>query len=146
MKKYLTIIISAFILSSNAQPVLKDVTWVLLKIEDKAAKTCLTISHDHSVLLFEDSTYAGYGCDAFSGRYKINGNKINFIGGMSITNAGCSNPEDYTAEDYIMKNFIQLEYKIVDDNLILNKDDNVIFTFVKRAKKKKGNKHNKHNK
>jgi heat shock protein HslJ len=135
MKKYLIIFISLFFLTSNAQINFKGITWVLTKIEDKRNESSLIIDHTYSILRFEDSTYVGYGCNAFSGKYKITGNKINFIGGMLNTDQGCTDPEDYKAEDYVMQNFLQLEFMQSGDSLILKKSDRIIFTYVKRKEK-----------
>lgn len=131
MKKYLVILICVFTTFSQAQK-LKNVTWVLSKIEDKEAKTSINLNHTHSILRFEDSTYTGYGCNGFSGKYKITGNKITFLGGMQITDNGCGNPDDYKAENYVLENFIQLQYKQVGENLILGNNGNVIFTYYKQ--------------
>lgn len=135
MKKYLIIITSLFFLSSNAQNNLKDITWVLTKIVDNKENTSLKLDNNYSILRFSDSTYTGYGCNAFSGKYKIKNNRINFIGGMLNTEQGCTDPEDYKAEDYVLLNFLQLEYKINGDTLILNKGDKIIFTYIKRKVK-----------
>jgi len=135
MKKYLIVVVSMFFLSVNAQNNLKDVTWVLKKIEDNRENTSLLINNNYSILRFSDSTYTGYGCNAFSGKYKITNNKINFIGGMLSTDQGCTDPEDYKAEDIMMQNFTQLEYVQTGDSLILKKGTRVTFTYVKRKTK-----------
>ncbi len=132
MKRYLILVISVFILNSQAQTGLKNVIWVLSKIEDTKAKTSINLNHSHSILKFEDSTYTGYGCNGFSGKYKVAGNKINFLGGMKITDNGCGNPDDYKAENYVLQNFIQLEYKQVGETLILKKGNEVTFTYNKQ--------------
>ena len=137
MKKYLVIIITLFFLSSNAQINFKGITWVLTKIEDKRDETSLHLDNTYSILRFEDSTYVGYGCNAFSGKYKITGNKINFLGGMLNTDQGCTDPEDYKAEHYVMQNFLQLEYKQSGDSLILTKGERMIFTYIKQKEKVK---------
>jgi len=137
MKKYLIIIISLFFLSSNAQIKFKGITWVLTKIDDNRDGSSLKIDHNYSILRFDDSTYIGYGCNAFSGKYKIIGNKINFIGGMLNTDQGCTDPEDYKAEDYVMQNFTQLEYMQSGDSLILKKGERVTFTYMKQKEKEK---------
>ena len=107
----------------------------MTKIEDKKAKTSLIINNEHATLRFDDTTYAGYGCNAFSGKYKVMGNKINFLGGMHITDNGCGAPEDYKAENYVLQNFMQLEYKLTGETLTLNKDNEVVFTYVKKKEK-----------
>jgi heat shock protein HslJ len=138
MKKYLTIIISLFFLSINGQTAIKDlkgITWVLKQIDDNRDHTSVKIDNNYSILRFEDSTYVGYGCNAFSGKFKITGNKINFIGGMLNTEQGCTDPEDYKAEDYVMQNFTQLEYMQSGDTLILKKGSRVTFTYIKRKGK-----------
>lgn len=135
MKKILLILVCAFTIFSQAQK-LKNITWVLSKIEDKEAKTSINLKHTHSILRFEDSTYTGYGCNGFSGKYKITGDKINFLGGMQITDNGCGNPDDYKAENYVLENFIQLQYKQVGDNLILGYNGNVIFTYYQQTQDK----------
>ncbi|MEO6304577.1 MAG: META domain-containing protein [Bacteroidia bacterium] len=135
MKKYLILIISLFFLTSKSQTGLKGITWVLSNVEDKKAKTSISLNHDHSILRFEDSTYAGYGCNAYSGKYRITGNKINFLGGMQISDQSCTQPDDAKVEDYIMKDFIQLEYKQVGETLILTKPNEVVFTFNKKKTK-----------
>lgn len=135
MKKYLIMIVSMFFLSANAQTNLKNVTWVLKKIEDKRNNESLQINNNYSVLRFSDSTYIGYGCNAFSGKYKITGNKINFIGGMLNSDQGCTDPEDYKAEDIMMQNFTQLEYHQSGDSLFLKKGTRIVFTYIKRKEK-----------
>ncbi len=135
MKKYLTMIVGMFFLSVNSQTNLKNVTWVLKKIEDKRDQTSLLINNNYSILRFSDSTYTGYGCNAFSGKYKITGNKINFIGGMLNTDQGCTDPEDYNAEDIMMQNFTQLDYLQSGDSLILKKGTRIVFTYLKRKEK-----------
>ena len=135
MKKYITIIICVFFLSSNGQINFKGITWVLKKIEDKRDDSSVKIDNNYSILRFDDSTYVGYGCNAFSGKYKVTGNKINFIGGMLNTDQGCTDPEDYKAEDYVMQNFLQLEYRQSGDSLILKKGERVIFSYIKRKEK-----------
>ena len=134
MKKNLLVLISFYFLSLNAQNNLKGVTWVLSKIEDQKANTHITLNHDHSILRFEDSTYAGYGCNAFSGKYKIKGNKIIFAGGMQISDQSCTQPDDAKVEDYILQDFIQLDYKLIAETLILSKSNEVVFTYNKKAK------------
>ncbi|MEI8137888.1 MAG: META domain-containing protein [Bacteroidota bacterium] len=89
-----------FFLSLNAQIKFKGITWVLTKIEGNIENSSLIIDHNYTILRFDDSTYVGYGCNAFSGKYKITGNKINFISGMLNTDQGCTDREDYKAEDY----------------------------------------------
>jgi heat shock protein HslJ len=135
MKKYLIMIVSLFFLSSHAQTNLKEITWVLKKIEDKRDNSSVTITNNYSILRFSDSTYTGYGCNAFSGKYKITGDKINFIGGMLNTEQGCTDPEDYKAEDYMMQNFTQLVYIQSGDSLILKKGERITFTYIKRKGK-----------
>ncbi|MDO8998612.1 MAG: META domain-containing protein [Bacteroidota bacterium] len=138
MKKYLTLLICLFILSikaqSDAKTDFKNITWVLRQIQDNKENATLKINNEYSILRFSDSTYTGYGCNAFKGKYKVSGNKINFFGGMLNTDKGCTDPEDYKAEDYVMLNFLQLDYKQKGDTLILNKGNKVIFTYTKRKK------------
>lgn len=132
MKKYLIFIFGLLVFNSFSQSGLKNVVWVLSKIEDTKEKTNINLNHTHSILKFDDSTYTGYGCNGFSGKYKIVGNKINFIGGMQITDNACGNPDDYKAQDYVLDNFIQLEYKQIGETLILKKGSEVIFTYNKQ--------------
>jgi len=136
MKKYLILITAVFTINIYAQTGLKNVVWVLAKIEDTKEKTSINLNHSHSILKFEDSTYTGYGCNGFSGKYKIAGNKINFLGGMQITDNACGNPDDYKAENYVLDNFIQLEYKQVGESLILTKAGQVVFTYNKQKPEK----------
>lgn len=131
------IFINLNVLSFKAQTSIKDVTWVLTKIEDKRENTTVTLHHDHSILHFNDSTYSGYGCNAFSGKYKISGNKLIFLGGMQVSDNLCTEPEDSKAEDYIMKDFTQMEFKQVGESLILSKGGNVFFTYHKKIEKDK---------
>lgn len=135
MKLLLIILVNIVFLSAPAQIGIKDITWVLTKIEDKKEKTTVTLSHDHSILRFNDSTYSGYGCNAFSGKYKINGNKIIFLGGMEVSDNLCTQPEDFKAEAYVLKDFTQLEYKQTAENLILTKGATTIFTYRKKKEK-----------
>jgi len=137
MKHYIIFIFSFFALSSFSQTGFKNVVWVLSKIEDTKEKTSINLNHSHSILKFDDSTYTGYGCNGFSGKYKIVGNKINFLGGMQLTENGCGNPDDYKAQNYVLDNFIQLEYKQVGENLILTKAGEVIFTYRKQRPEEK---------
>lgn len=132
MKLLLTLLVNIVLLSINAQNGIKDITWVLSKIEDKTEKTSVTLSHDHSILRFNDSTYSGYGCNAFSGKYKISGNKIIFLGGMEMSDNLCTQPEDLKAEAYVLKDFTQLEYKQTAENLILTKGATTVFTYRKK--------------
>lgn len=135
MKRYFIIIaFISFIATVYSQTGLKNVVWVLSKIDDTKEKTSINLNHSHSILKFEDSTYTGYGCNGFSGKYKIVGNTINFIGGMQITNNACGNPDDYKAQNYVLDNFIQLEYKLAAESLILTKAGEVIFTYNKQKK------------
>lgn len=129
-KKYLIIIISLFFLSSNAQIKFKGITWVLTKIKDNIENSSLIIDHNYTILGFDDSTYLGYGCNAFFGKYKITGNKINFISSMLNTDQGCTD-----RKDYMMQNFTQLEYMQSGDSLILKKGERVTFTYIKRIGK-----------
>jgi hypothetical protein len=110
-------IIGMFFLSVNAQTNLKNVTWVLKKIEDKRDETSLLINNNYSILRFSDSTYTGYGCNAFS------------------ADQGCTDPEDYKAEDIMMQNFTQLDYLQSGDSLILKKGTRIVFTYLKRKEK-----------
>ncbi|MDP1802913.1 MAG: META domain-containing protein [Bacteroidota bacterium] len=135
MKLLLIILLNIVFLSAAAQIGIKDITWILTKIEDKKEKTTVTLSHDHSILRFNDSTYSGYGCNAFSGKYKINGNKIIFLGGMEVSDNLCTQPEDFKAEAYVLKDFTQLEYKQTAENLILTKGATTIFTYRKKKEK-----------
>lgn len=135
MKRYFIIIaFISFTITVYSQTGLKNVVWVLSKIEDTKEKTSISLNHSHSILKFDDTTYTGYGCNGFSGKYKIVGNKINFIGGMQITDNACGNPDDYKAQDYVLDNFIQLEYKLIGESLILTKAGEVIFTYNKQKK------------
>lgn len=126
----------SFITTVYAQTSLKNVVWVLSKIDDTKEKTSINLNHSHSILKFEDSTYTGYGCNGFSGKYKITGNKIFFLGGMQITDNACGNPDDYKAQNYVLDNFIQLEYKLAGESLILTKAGEVIFTYNKQKPEK----------
>lgn len=135
MKLLLIILLNIVFLSAAAQIGINDITWILTKIEDKKEKTTVTLSHDHSILRFNDSTYSGYGCNAFSGKYKINGNKIIFLGGMEVSDNLCTQPEDFKAEAYVLKDFTQLEYKQTAENLILTKGATTIFTYRKKKEK-----------
>ncbi len=135
MKLFLTLLLSIVLLAINAQTGIKDITWVLIKIEDKQEKTTVTLTHDHSILRFNDSTYSGYGCNAFSGKYKISGNKIIFLGGMEMSDNLCTRPEDFKAEAYVLKDFTQLEFKQTDENLILTKGTTTVFTYHKKKEK-----------
>jgi heat shock protein HslJ len=137
MKLILTALLNIVVFSIAAQSGIKDITWVLTKIEDKQEKTTVTLTHDHSILRFNDSTYSGYGCNAFSGKYKISGNKIIFLGGMEISDNICTQPEDLKAEAYVLKDFIQLEFKQTGDALILTKGATTIFTYRKKKEKDK---------
>lgn len=137
MKRCLIVIVLIGLITTGyAQTGLKGVVWVLSKIDDTKEKTSINLNHSHSILKFEDSTYTGYGCNGFSGKYKIVGNKINFIGGMQITDNACGNPNDYKAQNYVLDNFIQLEYKLTGESLILTKAGEVIFIYNKQKPEK----------
>ncbi len=123
----------AFTATIYAQSGLKNVVWVLSKVEDKKTNTNITLTHDHSILRFDDSTYAGYGCNAFSGKYRVSGDKLSFFGGMQISDQTCTQPDDAKVEDYIMKDFVQLQFKLIGETLILSKNNDVFFTFKKKV-------------
>ena len=54
---------------------------------------------------------------------------------MLNTDQGCTDPEDYKAEDIMMQNFTQLDYLQSGDSLILKKGTRIVFTYLKRKEK-----------